>query len=65
MKLTEEQADQIVEILVRELDDPATADAGALLALAEVVGLEIVYEEQGYRDGSVRNEPVAIRRPTG
>lgn len=61
--LTHEQGEQIAEILVRELDDPNTADAGALLALAEVVGLEIVYEEQTYRDGSVRNEPVAIRRP--
>jgi ribA/ribD-fused uncharacterized protein len=61
--LTREQGERIADILTRELDDAYTADAAALIELAEVVGLEIVYQEQRYRDGSVRNNPVAIRRP--
>jgi hypothetical protein len=63
MKITEQQAEQVVNLLVGELDDAYTADAAALIGIAEVIGLEIVYEEQTYRDGSVRSQPVAIRRP--
>lgn len=60
--LSEEQTEKIIDLLVGELDDAYSADAAALIGIAEVIGLEVVHEEQTYQDGSARNQPVAIRR---